>query len=111
MSLASMLHTTCTIQRDTATKDASGGKVQSLSTLVEDEPCDIQPVSAEVSLEYRKKELKVSHSIYFARDVEAREYDKVVSGSRSFVVVGYRPGAQGYGDDWPSVLDVDEHAS
>lgn len=108
MSLASLLRDTCTIQRDTATKGASGGKVQSLSTLVEDEPCDIQPVSANVAIEYRKRELRVTHTVYLGRDVEAREYDKVTSGSRSFVIVGYRPGSSR--SQWPAVLDVEEHA-
>lgn len=107
MSLASMLRTTVTHQRNTTTKDASGGEVASFATVTADIPCDIQPASSNTVFRYSQKNILVSHSIYLAADISPKGQDQFISGSRVFMFRGYRPPAPGYGY-WPAVVDVEE---
>ena len=107
MSLATMLRSTCTIKRDAPTKGPSGGKVQNLTTIHADQACDIQPARSSVIFEYRQRQVRCTHSVFFAEDMSAKENDVVFIGTRQFNVVGYRQGGEGYGE-WPSIIDVEE---
>lgn len=105
--LSGMLRSTGTLERKSITKDSSGGEVATYSTVTADIPCDIQSTSATIQFHYQQRHLHVSHRIYFASDVAARETDRFVVGSRVFKVMGYTPPGTNY-TDWPAVIDCQE---
>lgn len=107
MSLRSMLRSKGTLERQTAAKDASGGRTQTWATVTTDIPCDIQPASGNLRFTYAQRHLVVTHQIFVASDIEARETDRFTSDSRSFRVMGWTPPAPGYAQ-WPGRLDVEE---
>lgn len=109
MSLRSMLRTTGTLERPTTTKDSSGGRSDSFATVsgASGVRCDIQSASASIQREYETRQMHVTHSVYFASDIGAREQDRFTSNSRTFLVMGYRPASIGY-SSWPYVMDVEE---
>jgi head-tail adaptor len=107
MSLKSMLRSSGTLQRQTSTKDASGGKTQAWATVTASVPCDIQPASGNLQFQYAQRHLVVTHQIFVASDIGARETDRFTSGSRTFRVMGWTPPAPGYAQ-WPGKLDVEE---
>ena len=103
-----MLRTTVDHQRQTATKDASGGEVVTFAAVNSGVRCDIQPASASVALQYMERQMNVSHTIYFGTDIQAKPGDRFVSGTRNFKFQGYRRMPPGYGNDWPGIADVEE---
>ena len=112
MSLAQMLSTTISLERAIITKDSSGGQVQTYAAVSgqTDVPADIQPAGSSIRLQYAQRNLVVTHTVYVATDIGAIETDRIVSGTRYFVVMGYRKAAPGY-DEWPSIADVEEQPS
>jgi len=102
-----MLRTTCTVQRRSAMKGTSGGQTLSWEAIATDEPCDIQSSSGRVFMDYQVRGMRVTHTVYFARDMAIQATDRIVSGSRTFKVQGYTPPSPGY-PQWPSKADVEE---
>lgn len=107
MSLLSMLKTTGTLQRKTAAKDASGGYTTTYADVQSNVKCDIQPASGSIRDQYMQHNMFVTHTVYLASDVTAKEGDRWSSNSRIFLVRGYRKSAPGY-LQWPCILDVEE---
>jgi len=111
MSLSSMLRTACTLQRQTVTKDTSGGATRAWANVAgaSDAPCDLQPASSAVRLQFQQQRQAVTHTLYLATDVGARAADRFVIGARTFLLIpgGYQAPAPGYGQ-WPAVAHVEE---
>ncbi len=107
MSLRSMCRSRVTVQRQTVTKDASGGMVQTYADLYTDRACDIQPASGRVREQYMQQNLAVSHTIYLADAITILPGDRLVSNGHTFLFQGLRPAAFGY-DVWPTIVDVEE---
>lgn len=109
MSLATMLRTTCTQKRPTTIKDESGGASKTFASVTGavDVPCDIQPASGSVRMQYMQQQAQAVHTIYFSQEVTPRAGDIFVSGSRTFQFLGRRPAAPGY-QVWPTIVDVEE---
>lgn len=108
MSLPGMLRSVGVLQRSASTKDASGGAVKaSWADVGEETACDVQPASGSVRIQYLRLQMVVTHTVYVAGDVEARQGDRWYTGGRYFLVQGYTPPAPGYGS-WPGRIDAEE---
>ena len=110
MSLLSMLATTCTLERKSSTKDASGGMTNTFAAVsgYSGIACDIQPASGSVQMRYQQKGTICTHSIYFAEDVPAFAGDRFTTDdSRTFLVMGIRKASPGR-IQWPCIVDVEE---
>lgn len=107
MSLLGMLRTTCTIQRRDVQKGTAGGQTMAWDAVVTDEPCDIQSSSGRVFMDYQVRGLRVTHTVYFSRDVGIFATDRIISGTRVFKVQGYTPPSPSY-TQWPAKADVEE---
>jgi len=110
MSLQSMLRTKVTLQRSAPSKRPGGTQDKNFADVsgMVDVRCDIQPASSSIVARYagQQDRLSVSHSIFLARDISAKAGDRLVSGSRTFLI-------QGYGEPtnyklWPRVAHVQE---
>lgn len=110
MSLLSMLRTTGTLRRKTsATKDASGGMTMTFADVTSqvDVPCDIQPASGLVRMQYMQPQSNVSHTVFTESDVGGKAGDIWVSGGRTFQFRGKEPPAPGY-QQWAVKMHVEE---
>lgn len=86
MSLASLLNTTITLQRKTATKDASLGTGFEW-TDVESYCASVQPVSANEAWKLAQRNIFVSHVIYLDQNISATVRDRISWDSRLFNIV------------------------
>ncbi len=113
MSLQSMLRTSVTLQRNTPTK-VNGVQVKNWADVsgASSVKCDIQPASAKVQALYsgQQERLLVTHTIYLKKDIQAKAGDRLVSGTRYFLLHGYRRTPPGY-KAWPAVADVEEQVT
>lgn len=112
MSLAELLRTTGTLKRKTLAKDASGGPLVDPYVAVSgysDVPCDIQPASGTVRMQYMQRQENVTHSVYSETNIPAKSEDIFVSAGRTFQFRGREPLPPGYeSDQWPAVTHVEE---
>ena len=75
MSLSSLLDQKLTLQRQTVTRDASGGLVRSFTQLLANVPATVCPASAKVAADYARRDMIIDHRIYTTTDLNA-----VISG-------------------------------
>ncbi len=103
---------TVTLQRETTTKDASGGPVQTWANVpgAVDVPADIQSAGGNVRRRFMELGLVVTSTVYLSRDIDARASDRLVFGTRQFQIVegGYQAGDMA---GWPASAHVQEVAS
>jgi len=112
-----MCRSYATLQRQTATKDASGGIVSSYAAVsgYSDQPCDIQPASGSTRMQYMREQTTVSHTLYFADALPAVAGDRLTfvddaGTTHTYLFRGVRPKAPGY-TQWACVVDVEEQIS
>lgn len=110
MSLASMCRTRVTLERQTSTKDPSGGPLQTFRAVpaATDVPCDIQPASAQVQQRYLRNDIVVDYTVFLTADIGALSSDRLSdSNGIKYLLVegGYMAGATGY-PLWPAVAHV-----
>ncbi len=70
-----------------------------------DVPCDVQSASASVQERFAERSLVVTSTVYLSRDIEARASDRLLFGSRVFLVQGYQAGDMA---GWPASAHVQE---
>jgi hypothetical protein len=76
-----------TAKRRTRAKDTLGGSKDSYATvLFTDRACWRQPVSDAEVVQFQKREIKVTHKIYFAADPVLSDEDVLVIGGESHKV-------------------------
>lgn len=105
-----MLRTSATLQRAPQGKDNSGGMVKNFADVTGyvDVPCDIQPASGNVRLQYMQQNKIVSHTMYFGQAITVLAGDRfATSDGRYFHFRGQKPAAPGY-TQWPGIVDVEE---
>ncbi len=109
MSLRTMLKTTATLKRKSNTKDASGGLTPTFTAVsgYSDVPCDIQPATGSVRMQYMQNQTNVSHTMFFQTDIGAKAGDILTSGSRIFQFRGKEQSAPGY-RQWAAKIHVEE---
>lgn len=78
------------VLRPTPTKDSSGGEVDTYATVYSNQPCQVQPVTASWQIQYAARKIDISHSAYLSGNVVVRNGDKIVFGTRQFLVKGFR---------------------
>lgn len=102
MSVSGMMTASVTVQRKTVVQDASGGPSEQWADRSDavDIPADIQPASSQIRIQYQQRNLNVSHSIYLDADASVRLRDRLVQGSRVFIVLGYLDASAGRGQCW-----------
>jgi len=80
------------IERSIASEDDLGGRERVWVTVTDDIACWVQPVSLRsnsATIEwYAKKGITITHRIYFTTDPGVQTTDRVLFGSRYFVVEG-----------------------
>ena len=100
---------TITLQRQTTTKDTSGGPVQTWANVsgAVNVPADVQPAGGSIKKRFAQLGLVVSYTVYLSRDVGARASDRIVFGTRQFSIVegGYESGEM---NGWPAAAHVQE---
>jgi head-tail adaptor len=82
MSLSSLLDQKLTLQRQSLTRDASGGLVRSFTQLSADIPATVAPASAKVVTDYARRDMIVDHHIYTTTDLDAAVAGGVRLGDR-----------------------------
>ncbi len=105
VSLATLCRHSCTLQRQTTTKDASGGPVQSFSTIIAGVPCAIQPASPSVREQFARLQQIVEYTVYLTQDIGATTSDRIVDEyGNTYLLVegGYMAGDPVY-PEWPAV--------
>ncbi len=109
MSLATMCdRSSGTLKRKTNTKDASGGMTMTfvaVGTDTTDVPCDIQPATGRVQMQYMQQQLQVSHTVFTETEVAAKAGDLWIAEGRTFQFVGREMPAPGY-DQWGAKMHV-----
>jgi head-tail adaptor len=94
LSLASLLNKVVTVQRPIVTKDASGGATRNFADVdgQAEVPCSIQPVSDQERIRFASRQLQVTHSVYFARDLDLERADVLYEPAteRTFVVTSWQ---------------------
>lgn len=75
-------------ERPSLAKTLTGGAAPIFSTIKEALIGWIQPIDAFTFEQYGKRDLVVSHRIYFAADPLATEGDRMSRGGKSYVVMG-----------------------
>lgn len=78
------------ISRPSITKGASGGQVKTLTTIYEDIPAFVQPVSGNAVVYYQQRDIEVTHEIYTNQSLTIQVGDRVVYGQRTFVIKDFR---------------------
>lgn len=81
-------------------RDKYGGTEQTEETVYEDEPAFKQPVSATDALDYEKRNMNVSHVIYFQRDLGLTTEHRVIHDGESYLVVAFSDASAGLGVVW-----------
>jgi hypothetical protein len=71
VSLSSLLDQKLTLQRQSITRDASGGLLRSFTQLLADVPCTVCPASAKLVTDYARRDMIVDHRIYTTSDLDA----------------------------------------
>ena len=71
MSLSSLLDQKLALQRQSITRDASGGLVRSFTQLLANLPCTVSPASARVVTDYARRDMIVDHHIFTTTDLDA----------------------------------------
>lgn len=88
--LSHLMFTTVDVQRPTYSKGTSGGIKESWSTVYDDKPANVQPVSASWLVQYAQRKIDVSHTVYFDSNPTIQVGDRIVYGSRNLLVKGVR---------------------
>ncbi len=108
MSLASLCRNTVALQRQSTTKDASGGPVQTFAVLVPGVACDIQPASPSVREQFARLQQIVEYTVFLTKDIGATTSDRLVDGKGNVYLLG--EGGYMAGDSlyplWPAVAHV-----
>src|SRR6185436_4229948 len=112
MSLGELLRTTGTLKRRATAKDASGGSLETGSLVAvsgySDIPCDVQPASGTVRLQYMQAQSFVTHTVYSETEIPAKAEDIFTVGGRNFQFRGREMPPPGYETDgWPAVMHVE----
>lgn len=113
MSLAELLRTTGTLNRRANAKDASGGSLETGALVAvtgySDIPCDVQPASGTVRMQYMQTQLFVTHTVYSETEIPAKAEDIFTVNGRNFQFRGREMPPPGYeGDQWPAAMHVEE---
>ncbi len=96
MSIAGMIRRaghSVTLQRAVVTEDAIGGRINTFEPIAADISVWLQPASASVSATYEQRGITVTHRCYIASDIEAKEGDRLMWGSRYLVIEGIQNSA------------------
>ncbi|MCD6404715.1 MAG: head-tail adaptor protein [Planctomycetes bacterium] len=75
------------VERAISTEDAAGGRRTTWNTVRQAVPAWVQPAKAETIETYGKRNMRVTHSVYFASDPGLCPGDRL-RFSRRFLVVG-----------------------
>lgn len=116
MSLIARMNTFVTLNRATTAKSGGAAKrTYSVVNSVSNEPCDIQPATSSVVWRFMTKNLSISHTIFFLRDIGATDHDyftatDAAGNTRYFLIQpgGYQPPPPGYRGKWPAMAHVEE---
>ena len=94
-------------------RDRYGGSSPTEEAVHEDEPAWVQPASANDVLEADRRDIKVSHVVYFKRDVELGSWHRIRYGDKVYRVTGYREATAGLAVFWKALAieDVKEAES
>ena len=89
MSILSNMPHTCTAKRRTRTSDAYGGTKDTYSVLFADRACWRQPASNTDIVEFQKRDITVTHKVYFVADPTLDERDILAFGDDDLEVKSY----------------------
>lgn len=97
MAVSDFLIHTCSIKRPVPGVDSVGGEtIASETTLYDTIPCCFQPTKAFQIYLYAQANIKVEFSVYFDREILAREGDYLYFNSERYVITGVRNLFNGY---------------
>lgn len=88
--LDNLLIHTITVNRPTPSKGTSGAEKDQYTAVYTGLACLIQPVQAQWQLQYAQRQINITHSIGFNRNVTINNGDQLVFGSRTLMVKGVR---------------------
>lgn len=88
MSLATLCTSVADVQRNTVTAQPGGGRVNTWATVFAAQPCSIQPASASVIDNFNRREIRVSHAVYFPTLLALQENDRFNDGTYVYVYKG-----------------------
>jgi head-tail adaptor len=94
MILDSMLTSSLTVQRQTATADAAGGSERAWTNrgdLPAAIPCRIEPASWHLSRQFARDDATVFYEIFTQVDLAATRQDRVIVDGVTYQVEAYRP--------------------
>lgn len=88
--LQNLMFHVVSVQRPTPTKGTSGGEIDSYTTVYSELACCVQPVSTSWLVRYAQRGIDVTHTIFTNQGPTIRNGDRVVYGTRTFLVQGFR---------------------
>ncbi len=88
--LGNLMNQTVNVSRPTPTKGTSGAEKDTYTTVYTGLTCSVQPTTATWMIQYSRRAIDVSHSLYFNTNPTIRNGDKILFGSRVFLVKGIR---------------------
>lgn len=99
MSLfTTMMDSVATLKRPTIGRDANQGVTQDpFETIVQDEPCSVQPISGNDLMVFGQRESGIDSTIFFTSDIGAAVNDKIettdaLGDVRTFMVRAFERG-------------------
>ena len=78
------------VQRPTPSKGTSGAEKDTYTTVYTAQACNIQPVSSGWKILYGQRKIDCTHTVYFPGSLTIKVGDKIIYGSRSFMVIGVK---------------------
>ncbi len=108
MGILDNLPHTCTAKRRTREQGSLGGGKDSFTTLFENRACWRQPVSDAEALEFNRRDIAVSHKIYFTSDPSVDERDVIEMGDdrMDVISVSHDDASVGLGIVWRVMVEL-----
>lgn len=100
--LSNLLRHSVTVNRPTPSKGTSGAQVNTYSAVYSAIPALVQPIQATWLMQYQRKAIDVSHTVFFNTNPTILDGDQIAYNSRTLLVKGVRDL-----QEWGKVLAVD----
>lgn len=89
MSIRSLMNLRARVERGTATRTATGGPTRTWAVTAREVPMRIQPLSANLVVEFSKAGMRVTHKGYSAQSLTLTVADRIVVGGVTYEVRGF----------------------
>ena len=99
MSMSALLDQSLTLQRQTITRDGSGGSIRTFATILANVACAVAPASAAIVSDYARRDMIVTYHVYTTSDLDtlvaggAMLGDLVTDGTRNYLVKAVKKSA------------------